>query len=128
MVQCLYGVAIIYSVGYGMVKISILCLCHRVFALTRFRMIAKFWICFLILNMIAAFVTSVFACNPIAGFWDASVSAWCVNDVVEIMCFAVINIITDLVVLIMPMPIIWHLNIARRQKYILSAIFVLGSL
>ena len=36
--------------------------------------------------------------------------------------------ITDLVVLFMPLPVIWHLAISQNKKLGLSLVFVLGSL
>lgn len=41
---------------------------------------------------------------------------------------AAINVVTDLVILILPLTVIWGLNIPTRSKLSLSFIFSLGSL
>ena len=38
------------------------------------------------------------------------------------------NTVLDVAVLVLPMPIIWRLQIPRKQKIVISGIFLLGSL
>ena len=41
--------------------------------------------------------------------------------------WSVPNIVTDVVMLILPMPVIWRLKISRAQKAGLTVTFLLGS-
>jgi hypothetical protein len=41
---------------------------------------------------------------------------------------AVVNIVTDLAILILPIPAIWCMRLEVRQKAIVSVIFLIGSL
>lgn len=41
---------------------------------------------------------------------------------------AAINILTDVSILILPIPIVWHLQITKSQKLAVSGIFLMGGL
>ncbi|KAI9851754.1 MAG: hypothetical protein M1838_002831 [Thelocarpon superellum] len=126
--KLLYAFLIVYSAAYPLIKISILLLFHRVFVIRRFQLFIRFWTVFVAFQALAAIFTSVFFCMPINGFWDINQPAQCVSDVKSYVAHASLNVCTDLVVLISPMPIIWNLCISRQQKIVVSAIFALGSL
>lgn len=38
------------------------------------------------------------------------------------------NIVTDLIMLLLPMPVIWRLKLPTKQKIALTGVFLLGSL
>lgn len=65
----------------------------------------------------------------IAGFWDKSITdARCIDNQVQWFSNAGINILTDVIVFVLPLPVIGKLNLARGQKYSLLGIFCLGFL
>ncbi|KAL9620508.1 MAG: hypothetical protein Q9160_004977 [Pyrenula sp. 1 TL-2023] len=70
----------------------------------------------------------MFACRPVRGFYDASVSAKCINDVRFYWATAILNIVTDMYILVLPMPIVWRLHTTMRRRLAISAIFMLGGL
>ncbi|KAI1028333.1 hypothetical protein LB503_002285 [Fusarium chuoi] len=66
-------------------------------------------------------------CAPLEAVWNRNLRMKCVTNRLELayVC-AGINILTDLVVAILPLPVIWRLNLRRPQKIALSAVFGLG--
>ncbi|KAI1497448.1 hypothetical protein F5X99DRAFT_421366 [Biscogniauxia marginata] len=68
----------------------------------------------------------VFACFPIRGFWDLSVEAKCIDHAQLVWITALGNIITDIVVLLLPMPVVWKLNLKKGRKWAIIGIFSLG--
>lgn len=38
------------------------------------------------------------------------------------------NITSDLIILVMPMPIVWRLQMPRSKKYAVTGIFLMGGL
>ncbi|KAF5694243.1 integral membrane protein [Fusarium denticulatum] len=66
-------------------------------------------------------------CTPLEAVWNRNLRMKCVTNRLELayIC-AGINILTDLVVAILPLPVIWRLNLRRSQKIALSAVFGLG--
>ncbi|KAI1337891.1 hypothetical protein F5Y15DRAFT_147223 [Xylariaceae sp. FL0016] len=75
---------------------------------------------------ISQIFTMIFLCVPVQGYWDKSVPAQCLPETTVQITNAVGNIITDVIVLLLPMPIVWRLNIKPAQKYSLIGIFSLG--
>lgn len=71
---------------------------------------------------------SIFACVPIRAFWTKEEGAKCINQFAMWFSNAAINILTDFAIIILPMPVIRNLNLARRQKQALIGIFALGGL
>ncbi|KAJ3547859.1 hypothetical protein NM208_g1287 [Fusarium decemcellulare] len=66
------------------------------------------------------------ACQPISAFWDKSVKGSCVPANPSWYINAAGNIATDILILLLPLPIIRKLQLGRRQKVILMSIFCLG--
>lgn len=50
----------------------------------------------------------------------------CLNITALLISTAVLNIFTDIGILILPMPIVWRLQIQRSQKFAVSGVFLLG--
>lgn len=73
-------------------------------------------------------LVGIFSCNPVAGFWDASLQATCIPNIPQWYINAAGNIITDVVVFALPLPAIWKLQLARPSKIMLMVIFSLGFL
>jgi hypothetical protein len=90
--------------------------------------------CYIMLAVVAAygigsFFDSLFACQPIQYFWDKTISGGsCLDRQVTWMTNAALDIITDVVIIILPMPAISVLNLPRKQKIFITIIFATGGL
>jgi hypothetical protein len=63
------------------------------------------------------------------GFWDKSVPADCTVDSYKFFYGnSTPNIITDILLMLIPLPAIWSLHLQLRQKISLSVIFLVGIL
>ena len=67
-------------------------------------------------------------CIPISGSWDKTVKAQCINNDRFWVAYGIGNIITDVMVLVLPIPSILALKLNRRDKVLLCGIFLLGGL
>ena len=68
---------------------------------------------------------SIFQCRPVAaGF--SSEDGTCIDIVSLYLSSAPINILSDLAILFLPLPILTSLRLPRRQKIILVATFIVG--
>lgn len=52
----------------------------------------------------------------------------CMNIEALLLATAVLNIATDILILVLPMPIVWHMSIPKAQKIAVSFIFLMGGL
>ncbi|KAH9889602.1 hypothetical protein F4778DRAFT_383664 [Xylariomycetidae sp. FL2044] len=65
-------------------------------------------------------------CVPIERFWDRSVEGRCVDGKVVTEVNNIGNIITDFIVLVLPLPVLLRLNLRPAQKWALVGVFSLG--
>ncbi len=73
---------------------------------------------------------SIFGCRPLAATWDLRLlpAATCIDQSMKYMALSVFNIIIDVFTLVLPIPVIARLQMPKRQKMSVCAIFATGSL
>ncbi|KAM7195877.1 hypothetical protein V8F33_006526 [Rhypophila sp. PSN 637] len=74
----------------------------------------------------AQVLIALLICRPIQGLWDRSIKADCMPNSPQIYVNAGGNIITDILIFVLPLPAIRTLNLQNRQKLVLLGIFSLG--
>ncbi|KAI0508841.1 hypothetical protein F5B22DRAFT_377160 [Xylaria bambusicola] len=74
----------------------------------------------------AQFLSVIFICVPVQGLWDKSVKAKCQNQLIGVYLNAVGTLVTDIAILVLPIPAIWGLNLPKTQKWALIGIFSIG--
>lgn len=73
------------------------------------------------------FVTAV-PCIPMDAFFDRTLTGKCLDDTVTKLVGAVGSVVTDFIILLLPIPVIWRLNLPARQRWALAGVFGIGSL
>ena len=74
-------------------------------------------------------LTLIFACRPVAKSWDLSIKGGsCINVPAVYLATAGTNIATDFAILFLPIPMLWNLQLPKRQKFGLALIFAAGSM
>ena len=74
------------------------------------------------------FFTAVFTCTPIKKFWQPDIAGKCINERTLWFTNAGLNIATDFIIFVLPIPVIVRLNLPTRQKVLLGLIFTIGLL
>ena len=78
---------------------------------------------------ILAFTVTWAFCKPIAYGWDPTIpGGHCANRDAGLLLAGIIDAITDLIILILPMPVIWRLQIPRSKQVSLVIIFSIAIL
>lgn len=77
---------------------------------------------------VAQIFVQIFACIPVQASWDKTIMGKCQSIRVSRDMNSIANIVTDFIILILPLPVIWRLALPRNQKIALSSIFGLGFL
>jgi len=117
-----------YKITVGLNKIAIVLLYLRIFISRSFR-ITAFTVLFIVAAWTIATVgATIGQCVPIQGAWNKTTKATCINSDVFWVAYAVGNIITDAIVLVLPIPSVLSLKLNRRDKVLLCGIFLLGGL
>ena len=73
-------------------------------------------------------IAVIFHCVPVQAAWNPRVQGKCINVNAVFITMGVLNAITDFVTLILPMPILWSLQMPRAKKVQVMLIFLLGGL
>lgn len=87
------------------------------------------WVVLGIVNIAGIVLTllNIFQCRPIqAAFSLDSGQTQCIPLLTEFICSAPVNIVTDLAILALPIPVLTGMRLPKRQKYILVFTFSLG--
>ncbi|KAI0141128.1 hypothetical protein F4776DRAFT_676996 [Hypoxylon sp. NC0597] len=118
----------LYAVTMMLVKWSILLFYHRVLGANRsfFQWFARANMAIVFLWMVSVFLEAFLLCRPLAYNWDTSIEGTCVDRNIMYVIGGAVNMATDFVVLLMPVPIIWNLKMPTSQRLALLATFSLG--
>ena len=83
---------------------------------------------FCILVGVVAILTNLLMCHPVAKFWNSSLEGHCISQLGVWFSNATLNILTDAMIFLLPMPALKKLQLPTRQKYGLMGVFALGVL
>ncbi|KAI0541383.1 hypothetical protein GGR58DRAFT_18006 [Xylaria digitata] len=72
------------------------------------------------------FITALLSCISIEREWSPAVPSRCFNPVIFPYFSGISTFLTDLYVLILPISLLWQMNMRLQQKLKLSAVFGLG--
>ncbi|UDD57897.1 hypothetical protein AFCA_005372 [Aspergillus flavus] len=71
----------------------------------------------------------LFGCQPVAKAWDSTITeGHCVDRLSIMLASSVLNVITDFLMIIAPIPLIWKLNMRVWQKLGVTLMFFLGGI
>lgn len=65
-------------------------------------------------------------CRPFAKNWDPLLPGVCGSAIKALVATSVINLVVDLMIIVLPMPMVWQLQMAARKKIALTMTFGLG--
>ena len=128
--QIIFAYVILYATTVPMVKLSVLLLYRRIFRLTW----TLYFCAFLSIGYTISVATTIsLACVPSSFFWTQWVyplsGGHCRINLYQFYLWnGVANLFTDVIILCLPMPIVWGLQMPKAQKWAISGIFLLGGL
>ena len=74
------------------------------------------------------FFRALFVCSPMQKIWNPLLPGHCLNVVVLPYTSAIFNVLSDVYILLIPLPFLWGLKIRMDRKLRLMAIFSVGLL
>lgn len=127
---------ILYCIDMFLIKVAILLQLLRIFVPLNKRN-AMFWICHVLIWLNFCFYTvnvfiAIFLCNPVKKNWSSLLSSSNIRNCSKVNKFYLIgnaiNAASDVSIVILPQPVIWHLQISLKKKIGLGVIFLIGLL
>ncbi|MCJ1262840.1 hypothetical protein MMC22_002710 [Lobaria immixta] len=123
--------SIMYGINITIIKISILLQYLKVFMPVRKTTVMILGSYMVIgITILFYFITTffeIFACTPREKYWNRLIPyGHCFNINVITINTAIVNCISDFVILLLPQGVIWKLQMPLKRKFGISAIFLTG--
>ncbi|KAI5818354.1 hypothetical protein BZA77DRAFT_385981 [Pyronema omphalodes] len=119
---------IFYFAAVGSIKCSIIALYHRLVSLPRQRVILQWIGAIVFMHTICSVIVTAFMCNPVELIWKPTFPLGCIK-IVDFNYFnAGFHILTDMMLAILPIPVLRDLQISKRKKKGLIVVFSVGAL
>lgn len=81
-----------------------------------------------ILVALADIVATFTECIPISKLWDPSIDGHCANIGQLYRLGTLPNVVIDLLMLVLPLPVVWKLHVSRQVRIGLTVTFLTGSM
>ena len=124
--QLIVASGVTWLLGTVFCKLSVLWLYTCIFTTTKFKYAA--WSLMAIvagygISFLPVFLTN---CYPISYAWHPVPGGYCKNLAVEELWSVSLNMVIDIAIVLLPMPCLWTLQMAARNKIAISFMFGLG--
>ncbi|KAF4629084.1 hypothetical protein G7Y89_g9066 [Cudoniella acicularis] len=126
-----YAIDIIQTFAFGAIKLSVLLFYRRIFRGKWFNIAT--WILMVMVVLWTVGFTAVFVFQCKLNLW----AAWstlgdmvqnCVPGIPTAEALTLTDILTDILILLVPIPCIWALKLSRSRKVAICAVFLMGFL
>jgi hypothetical protein len=125
--QWLYAGSIVYCPAAYFTKATLLLIIARIFTV---RYCVSRGIYISIAALLVAYlpmqISKTFVCSPIKAFWDQSVHGSCLNQRKVFIADTTVGFLTDFMILIIPIPLIWSLHVPLQKKIKMAALLGAG--
>jgi hypothetical protein len=127
--QLLIPLQFLWALSLTFSKISILLLYSQVFAVPFVIWTARGVSVFIAAWGLATILAGCFICTPFAMNWDQTIPGGkCGDQVLSFTVTGSFNLITDIMVLVLPLPYLTRLQMRLYKKLVLIAVFSVGLL
>ncbi|KAF2763512.1 hypothetical protein EJ05DRAFT_496331 [Pseudovirgaria hyperparasitica] len=121
----IYALVLTAYTSFGLVKLSVLSLYKRIFAVPKFLRAANILFCIISLWIIVTIFLAIFSAWPISNFWSLGAD-YAFDHPRFLFINTILDTFFDVIVLSLPFPIIWGLQMSKSRKLQVTAIFSLG--
>ena len=117
----------LWAIAVFLIRASVLVLYIRIFCTRSFRIT-----CYVVHGInFAFFVSTILStgliCRPLSYSWDKSIPGGKCGDQKSLdLYIGIVNLLLDICVVVLPMPVLWGLQMAISKKLVLSGMFGLG--
>ncbi|WQF77013.1 Putative extracellular membrane protein, CFEM [Colletotrichum destructivum] len=127
-VKLFYATQIFYVMKQVAAKASICALYLRIFTISWHRVVVIGLLVSLVFQHFLFIFLVLFQCMPIQMIWDRSVAGRCLNITAIGYAGGALTITYDVILIILPIPELWKLNLERRKKLVPILMLALGSI
>ena len=127
--KMLYIFQIFFTLATATIKLCTLAFYKRIFPDVRTLRVVLFFVATGVgLLLMASTAVTIFQCSPIHKFWNRQQPGTCMPVQNVLYGLGAINTLLDLLVVLLPIPLLWHLHTSIRQKCLFTGIFLVAGL
>lgn len=116
-----------YKAAINLVKCCILLLYLRLFQVVRwFRLSCWALLTIVAMYCAASILVTIFQCSPLIRAFDKATPGVCINTAKFWFANAGFSIATDIIILTLPIPLVWKLEVPITQRLALVGVFTMG--
>ncbi|KAF1836161.1 hypothetical protein BDW02DRAFT_629041 [Decorospora gaudefroyi] len=115
-----------YTLTNGFNKMAFVALYHRVFPMKRFRQACMTLMAIAVGWTISYLFVCIFQCSPVPRVYNRTIPGTCINFFWHRWSNAITNLLTDLAIFILPIPVIFRLNMSIGSRIGLVVLFSMG--
>ena len=125
--KCLFAYYHLFNWGISLAKLSALCFYTRVFSVDLVLSRCIKFAGVLVVVWPLAFTLSAFGeCRPLSKAWDPLTPGTCFDIKAWWLSNAISDVAIDLLILVMPMPLVWNMKTKTGHKILTTLIFLAG--
>ncbi|KAL8821484.1 MAG: hypothetical protein Q9191_007297 [Dirinaria sp. TL-2023a] len=122
------GGVVVYALTVALIKVSILCLYHRIFASRGIFIAAALLAALIIVYNTALVLVAFLQCIPLSTLWTDESGGKCISPEGAYVTLAIINVITDFMILSLPIRSMIRLQMKCPRKIQVFIAFGLGGI
>ncbi|KAK0673070.1 hypothetical protein QBC41DRAFT_312116 [Cercophora samala] len=126
MAKFLVVAEILYAFNLVWTKMAILFMYYRIFRFPYFKKMAWGISAFIIAWVITITFLFIFICVPVEKLWYPHLPGRCINQVGTWIANAISTIVSDIAILVLPIPQVWKLQLRQSEKIGVTVAFCLG--
>lgn len=119
-----------YATTEGLAKFAICILYKRIFVQKHMHLMINMTMCVLAGASIGGGLADLFGCTPFSAHWGTAEeqAEKCINTEALFVWGSFPNIVTDVVLMVLPMPTVWNLHASTGMRIGLIISFLFGSM
>ncbi|PYH98005.1 hypothetical protein BO71DRAFT_88707 [Aspergillus ellipticus CBS 707.79] len=112
-----YIATVLYCPMAFLVKVALLSILIRIFNPYRSKILFIYVLLGCLgLYYIVALIIKIRMCDPIPGYWTGDPNASCLDQRAALIADSVISVVADFIILFLPLPLTWSLQMSRSKK------------
>lgn len=126
--KLLYAAYFLFQVGTMVVKSSALLFYGRVFGKLNRRFTIALYCTHAFIVVFFSYLTLslIFNCTPTQRFWNRALPGHCLNEYAWYLANVIVDVLIDLWVLVLPVPMIWRLQMSYTKRVLVVGAFLCG--
>lgn len=128
--KLLWIIYYVFDTGTAVGKMSALFFYARIFSVNNSKFKYALWV---VHAMTAAWLVGIllsvtFMCDPVPRAWETSLPGHCLNTGKLWIGSGVTSLLIDIIILVMPLPMLWNLQMKVTRRILITGVFICGYL